>query len=207
MPTVYGANASPFVRKVRVVLSEKNIPYELEPVFPGPMAPPEFRTLSPLNKIPAFRDGDKTKDLKPRPYLANRLYSHLKDFFTWCARPNTGSIKMSPMIGVELPFEDVPAEKLHDQIRGGLLGGLETAAAAPSVGSQNRDVETETAARTHRLHRPDRGLRRGSRHRLRRPEPRHERLVGERASARRRDLRNARGRGERGPGGGSGDRH
>jgi len=52
-----------------------------------------------------IRDGDKTKDLKPRPYLANRLYSHLKDFFTWCARPNTGSIKMSPMIGVELPFD------------------------------------------------------------------------------------------------------
>jgi glutathione S-transferase len=60
MPTVYGANASPFVRKVRVVLTEKNIPYDLEPVFPGPMAPPEFRTLSPLNKIPAFRDGDRT---------------------------------------------------------------------------------------------------------------------------------------------------
>jgi glutathione S-transferase len=60
MPTLYGANASPFVRKVRVVLSEKNIPYELEPVFPGPMAPPEFKKLSPLNKIPAFKDGDRT---------------------------------------------------------------------------------------------------------------------------------------------------
>jgi len=60
MPTVYGANASPFVRKVRVVLTEKNIPYDLEPVFPGPMAPPEFRAMSPLNKIPAFRDGDRT---------------------------------------------------------------------------------------------------------------------------------------------------
>ena len=60
MPTLYGANASPFVRKVRVVLAEKNIPYELEPVFPGPTAPPEFRKLSPLGKIPAYRDGDKT---------------------------------------------------------------------------------------------------------------------------------------------------
>ncbi|HSP96309.1 MAG TPA: glutathione S-transferase family protein [Candidatus Dormibacteraeota bacterium] len=60
MPTVYGANASPFVRKVRVVLTEKNIPYELESVFPGPMAPPEFRQISPLGKIPAFRDGDRT---------------------------------------------------------------------------------------------------------------------------------------------------
>ena len=60
MPTVYGANASPFVRKVRVVLAEKGIPYELEPVFPGAGAPPEFRSMSPLGKIPAFRDGDRT---------------------------------------------------------------------------------------------------------------------------------------------------
>jgi len=34
MRTVYGANASPFVRKVRVFLAEKNLPYHLEPVFP-----------------------------------------------------------------------------------------------------------------------------------------------------------------------------
>ena len=33
MLTVYGVNASPFVRKVRVVLMEKNVPYELETVF------------------------------------------------------------------------------------------------------------------------------------------------------------------------------
>ena len=59
MPTVYGVNASPFVRKVRVALIEKNIPYEFETVFPGPMAPPDFRQLSPLGKVPAFRDGDR----------------------------------------------------------------------------------------------------------------------------------------------------
>ena len=60
MPTVYGANASPFVRKVRVALIEKNIPYELEPIFPGPGAPADFRKMSPLGKIPAYRDGDRT---------------------------------------------------------------------------------------------------------------------------------------------------
>jgi glutathione S-transferase len=60
MLTVYGVNASPFVRKVRVVLMEKNLPYELETVFPGPQAPPDFRVMSPLGKVPAFRDGDKT---------------------------------------------------------------------------------------------------------------------------------------------------
>jgi len=50
------------------------------------------------------RDGDAAKGLKARPYLANRLYSHLKDFFSWCARP-TGSIKTtSPMIGMRKPW-------------------------------------------------------------------------------------------------------
>ena len=58
MPTVLGVNASPFVRKVRVALAEKKIPYDLVPVFPGG-ADEEFRKLSPLGKIPAFKDGDK----------------------------------------------------------------------------------------------------------------------------------------------------
>ena len=58
MPTVLGVNASPFVRKVRVALAEKGIPYELVPVFPG-AADDDFRKISPLGKVPAFRDGDK----------------------------------------------------------------------------------------------------------------------------------------------------
>jgi len=60
MRTVYGVSASPFVRKVRVVLAEKGLDYQLEPVFPGPQAPPGWRELSPLGKVPAFRDGDRT---------------------------------------------------------------------------------------------------------------------------------------------------
>lgn len=59
MPTVYGANVSPFVRKVRAFLAEKNIPYELDPVVPFG-ASPEFKKMSPLGRIPAFRDGDRT---------------------------------------------------------------------------------------------------------------------------------------------------
>lgn len=58
MPTVYGASASPFVRKVRVVLAEKGIAYDLDPVIPF-NPPAEFRQISPLGKIPAYRDGDK----------------------------------------------------------------------------------------------------------------------------------------------------
>src|SRR4029453_8673780 len=59
MPTVYGASASPFVRKVRVFLAEKGCPYVLEPVFPA-AAGPDFKKLSPLNRIPAFCDGGHT---------------------------------------------------------------------------------------------------------------------------------------------------
>jgi len=59
MLTVLGANASPFVRKVRVFLAEKGVPYELDPVIPFNVSA-EFKKLSPLGKIPALKDGDAT---------------------------------------------------------------------------------------------------------------------------------------------------
>jgi glutathione S-transferase len=53
-----GAGLSPFVRKVRVVLAEKNLPHEHEPLTPfGPNV--EYRKLHPLGKIPTLTDGDK----------------------------------------------------------------------------------------------------------------------------------------------------
>lgn len=56
MLTVHGASASPFVRKVLVVLDEKGISYALNPVTPfGP--DPEFRKISPLGKIPAMTEN------------------------------------------------------------------------------------------------------------------------------------------------------
>lgn len=60
MPTVYGVALSPFVRKVRVALMEKKVEHELEPVVPMPPhnATPEFRQMSPIGKVPAYRDGD-----------------------------------------------------------------------------------------------------------------------------------------------------
>ena len=57
--TVYGAGISPFVRKVRAFLMEKGLEYAHEPVTPF-NPPPDFRKISPLGKIPAFRDGDRT---------------------------------------------------------------------------------------------------------------------------------------------------
>lgn len=59
MPTLHGVNASPFVRKTRVVLEEKGIAYELEPVMPIGVSD-DFRRISPLGKIPCYQDGDYT---------------------------------------------------------------------------------------------------------------------------------------------------
>jgi glutathione S-transferase len=52
---VYGGAISPFVRKVRLALIEKGLDYSLEQV--NPFAPPEgYAEISPLKRIPAFRD-------------------------------------------------------------------------------------------------------------------------------------------------------
>jgi glutathione S-transferase len=58
MLKLFGANPSPFVRKVKVVLAEKNLPFEQEQTSPFPPSA-EFKKMSPLGRIPAFSDGDK----------------------------------------------------------------------------------------------------------------------------------------------------
>jgi len=55
--TIYGSTVSPFVRKVRVVMMEKGLEYTLDPVSPF-APPPEFLEISPLKRIPAFRDSE-----------------------------------------------------------------------------------------------------------------------------------------------------
>jgi integrase len=52
-----------------------------------------------------IRDGDADKGRKPYPYKANRLHSHLRSLFNWCARPS-GNIKHSPMTGMKPPFQN-----------------------------------------------------------------------------------------------------
>jgi glutathione S-transferase len=64
---VCGANLSPFVRKVRVALAEKGLAYSLEPVTPF-SPPPDFIEISPLKRIPAFRDTDLPE---PNNHLAD----------------------------------------------------------------------------------------------------------------------------------------
>jgi glutathione S-transferase len=59
MITLHGASASPFVRKVMVVLALKELPYEHVPAMPW-SRDPELAKVSPLEKVPALQDGDLT---------------------------------------------------------------------------------------------------------------------------------------------------
>lgn len=60
MPTVYGAPVSPFVRKVRISLLEKNVDHDVNPMppFPPHNDTAEYRAMSPLGKIPAYSDDN-----------------------------------------------------------------------------------------------------------------------------------------------------
>ena len=57
MIVLYGANASPFVRKVMAVLALKKLPYDHIPSMPF-SGDPELAKVSPLSKVPALVDGD-----------------------------------------------------------------------------------------------------------------------------------------------------
>jgi glutathione S-transferase len=56
--TIIGSPLSPFVRKVQVLLLEKQVEFGIEPV--NPFSPPDgFRQTSPLGRIPALRHDDR----------------------------------------------------------------------------------------------------------------------------------------------------
>lgn len=56
---VVGSYASPYVRKVLVVLDLKGIPYEIDPIIPF-MGNDEFSKLSPIRRIPVLIDDRVT---------------------------------------------------------------------------------------------------------------------------------------------------
>lgn len=119
MRTVYGVSASPFVRKVRVVLAEKGLDYQLETVFPGPQAPPDWRKLSPLGRVPAFRDGDRTladssvisaylERIAPEPQLyPNEPYDYARAL--WFEEYGDGGLM--PVFGPKIFFQRVVGPK------------------------------------------------------------------------------------------------
>ncbi len=63
MPTLHGTHLSPYVRKVRIALAEKGIPYELNPIVHFDL-PDGFEKLHPLRKIPVWTtdEGENIPD-------------------------------------------------------------------------------------------------------------------------------------------------
>jgi integrase len=51
----------------------------------------------------SIRDG--SDNVKGRPYQANKVHALLHTFFAWCAKPEIGKVKISPMTGLEKPFD------------------------------------------------------------------------------------------------------
>jgi glutathione S-transferase len=122
MPTVYGSGISPFVRKVRVFLAEKGIPYELDPVIPF-TAGPEFRKLSPLGRIPAYRDGDRTMSDSSiicayieRTHPEPRLYpSDPYEYARALWFEEYGDGGLSPIIGPKIFFQKIVGPRFFNQ--------------------------------------------------------------------------------------------
>ncbi len=54
---LFGASASPYVRKTLAAMREKGLEFEHNFVMPGDKSP-EYRAISPFGKVPAFTDGD-----------------------------------------------------------------------------------------------------------------------------------------------------
>jgi integrase len=76
-----------------------------------PVATIRFGEVDALLEL--MRDGNS--ELKPRPYMANRLFSHLRDFFGWCVRKK--KISTSPMTDMEKPFAK-PTRRTRDWFKG-----------------------------------------------------------------------------------------
>lgn len=64
---LYGVSASPYVKKVEVILKEKNIPFKHVQISPVMILkakkldiPADYAEASPLGKVPAYREGNWT---------------------------------------------------------------------------------------------------------------------------------------------------
>jgi glutathione S-transferase len=126
MPTLYGAPISPFVRKVLVALAEKGITYDHEPVAPA-FAPPSMprvsKEVSPLGRIPAYRDGDFAvadssviiaylERVKPSPAL---YPAETRDYARALWFEEYGDGGLAPIIGTKIFFQKVVGPILFKQ--------------------------------------------------------------------------------------------
>ena len=144
MLQVYGASASPFVRKVLLTLEFKGVPYEQVPV--NPFAPPaNWATLSPLKKIPVLVDGDLVlpdstiicryiEDIHPTPALypadvgARARACWLEDFADTKLTENVAAFFFERFVKVVMLKQTADEQRLKSVAETGLpdaMGSLE----------------------------------------------------------------------------------
>jgi glutathione S-transferase len=122
MPTLYGVPASPFVRKAIVALSEKGIAYEREDVIPVNVSA-EYKKISPLGKIPAYRDGGLTladssviiaylEKVKPTPAL---YPVDTKDYVRALWFEEYGDSGLAPLVGPKVFFQKIVGPRIFKQ--------------------------------------------------------------------------------------------
>ena len=122
MPTLYGINASPFVRKVRVVLAEKGIAYDHDPMVPVNVSA-EYKRISPLGKIPAYRDGERAladssvicaylDRIKPEPAL---YPSDPFDYARALWFEEYGDSGLAPIMGPKIFFQKIVGPRFFNQ--------------------------------------------------------------------------------------------
>ena len=135
--TLLGSFISPFVRKVAITLEEKGIDYTHEDI--NPFAPPEgFREISPLGKIPAFRDGDHTINdssvicryierkvptpaFYPGDALASARVEWIEEYIDGGVIPTAGSkiffpLVVQPLLSGEEPDETGPQQAIAEDM-------------------------------------------------------------------------------------------
>jgi integrase len=78
--------------------TQKVMFFNCGPWLKRPVATIRYAEIDALLEL--IRDGND--ELKARPYLANRLHSHLKAFFGWCVRKK--KISTSPMADMQKPW-------------------------------------------------------------------------------------------------------
>jgi glutathione S-transferase len=122
MPKLYGAFGSPFVRKAVVALTEKGIAFEHEQTVPFGVSP-EYKKISPLGKIPAYRDGDRTladssvivaylEKIKPEPSLyPSDPYDYARAL--WFEEYGDGGL--APIVGGKLFFPKIIAPRFFNR--------------------------------------------------------------------------------------------
>ncbi len=135
--TILGAPVSPFVRKTRVAMAEKQIAYTLDPV--SPFRPPEgFLDISPLKKIPVLKIEE------------GGVVRHLADSSVICAylenkHPQPPLLPKDPYERARaLWFEEYADSEFASQVGGGVFRPV----AFPLMSGKEPDMATakETVA-------------------------------------------------------------